>query len=71
MIFMAYFLYEEVVSVRLNEKEDFLSIILLFGSARCLVMAQTQFSLIKINIGRPEHSLTPHTVTSDNILFLP
>ena len=29
------------------------------------------FSLIKkIKIGRPEHSLTPHPPTSDNISFL-
>ena len=35
-------------------------------------MAQIQFSLIKkIKIGRPEHSLTPHPPTSDNISFLP
>ena len=35
-------------------------------------MAQIQFSLIKkIKIGHPEHSLTPHPSTSDNISFLP
>ena len=30
-----------------------------------------QFSLTKKKIGRPEHWLTPHLVTSDNISFLP
>ena len=35
-------------------------------------MAQIQFSLIKkIKTGRPEHSLNPHPLTSDNISFLP
>ena len=46
------------------------NIILMFGSAWCLVMAQIHFSLInKIKIGRPEHLLTPHPSTYDNILF--
>ena len=45
--------------------------ILMFGSAWCLVMAQIQFSLIKkLKIGRPEHWLTPHFPTSDNISIL-
>ena len=30
-----------------RQKKDFLSVILMFGSAWCLVMAETQFSLIK------------------------
>ena len=34
-------------------------------------MAQIQFSLIKKRkIGRPEHSLTPNSPTSDKISFL-
>ena len=37
-----------------------------------MVMAQIQFPLIKkVKIGRPEHSLTPHPATSDNISFFP
>ena len=43
--------------------------ILMFGSAWCLIMAQIQFSLIKKKIGPPEHSLTPHSPTSNNISF--
>ena len=44
--------------------------ILIFGSAKCLVMVQIQFSSIKIiKIGRPEHLLPPPP-TSDIILFL-
>ena len=44
---------------------------ILFGSACCAVMVEIQFSLIKeIKIGRPEHLLTPHPSTSDNISFL-
>ena len=39
-----------------RQKEDFLSIILMFDWSWCLVMAQTQFSLIKKTIRRPEHS---------------
>ena len=39
-------------------------IILMFGSAWCLVMVQIQFSLIKKKkIRRPEHSLTLHPVS--------
>ena len=54
------------------QMEDFLSIILMFGSARCLVLAQTQFSLMKKKkIGRPEQLLSPQPLTSDNISFLP
>ena len=45
--------------------------ILMFGSAWCMVISQIQFSLIKTNIGRPEHLLNPHPPTSDNISFLP
>ena len=46
--------------------------ILMFDSAWCLIMEQIQFSLIKkIKIERPEHSLTLHPPTSDNISFLP
>ena len=45
--------------------------ILMFGSVWCLVMAQIQFSLIKKNIGRPEHLLTPRPTTSNKIWFLP
>ena len=52
------------------------NIMLMFGSAWCLVMVQIQSPLIKkkINSGRPEHSLTPpfpYSPTSDNISFLP
>ena len=41
--------------------------ILMFGS----VIAQIQFYLIKKRIGRPEHSLTPHPSTPNDISFLP
>ena len=44
----------------------------MFGSAWYLVITQIQFSLIKkTKIGRPEHSLTPHSPLSNNISFLP
>ena len=58
--------------------EKFLIInILMFDSARYLVMAQIQFSVIKIiKIGRPEHllhplPLLPHPPTYGSITFLP
>ena len=44
--------------------------ILRFGSARCLVMKQIQFSLIKkTKIGHPEHSLPPTPLRSVTSYF--
>ena len=56
-----------------RQKLDFLSIILMFGSAWCLVMVQTRISLIK-KIKCPEHSLIPyplHPITCHFCLNLP
>ena len=59
-------------SLTSESKGRFLANNILFGSAWCLVMVQIQFSLIeRIKIGCPEHSLTPHPPTSNNISFLP
>ena len=42
-----------------RQREDFLSIILIFGLAWCLIMAQTQFSLIKKKDWTPRTLATP------------
>ena len=54
-----------------RQKEDFLLIMLIFGSVWCLVMAQTQFSLIKKKDWTSRTLAISSPPTSDNTSFLP